>query len=101
MKHYKCLDETRRASWDPRTRKLSVKRLHGGINYDEVECFREARCLEACQGHPYLVEHPTTHRETRRGGDGRACPCCYVVMEYIDGSSLVCRARGAVRQLMW
>uniref|UniRef100_A0A0D9YST1 Uncharacterized protein n=1 Tax=Oryza glumipatula TaxID=40148 RepID=A0A0D9YST1_9ORYZ len=80
MKHYKCLDKIGRKSrvW-----------CIGGINYGKVECFREPRCLEACQGHPYLVEHPTTHREMKRGGDGRACPCCYVMMEYINRSSLV------------
>lgn len=96
MKHYKCLDKIGRKSrvWciGCRTRglgTLAMKCLHRGINYGEVECFREPRCLEACQGYPYLVEHPTTHREMKRGGDGRACPCCYVVMEYINRSSLV------------
>lgn len=96
MKHYKCLDKIGRKSrvWCIGCRTqglgtLAVKCLHRGINYGEVECFREPRCLEACQGYPYLVEHPTTHREMKRGDDGRACPCCYVVMEYINRSSLV------------
>ncbi|EEE53120.1 hypothetical protein OsJ_35908 [Oryza sativa Japonica Group] len=64
---------------------VAVKRLHGGIGCGEEEWLREARCLQACRGHPHLVELRAAHREMRRGGGGA---CCYVVMEYVDGPSL-------------
>lgn len=72
---------------------VAVKRLHGGIGCGEEEWLREARCLQACRGHPHLVELRAAHREMRRGGGA----CCYVVMEYVDGPSLsrVVRRSGA------
>lgn len=63
---------------------VAVKRLYGGIGCGEEEWLREARCLQACRGHPHLVELRAAHREMRRGGGA----CCYVVMEYVDGPSL-------------
>ncbi|KAF0922631.1 hypothetical protein E2562_001040 [Oryza meyeriana var. granulata] len=92
MERYECLGKigegaagvVHRAQ-DRRTGEtVAVKRLRGGIGggcggVDEKECLREARCLEACRGHPHLVELRAAHRE--RG-------CCYIVMEYVDGPSL-------------
>ncbi|XP_040385608.1 putative cyclin-dependent kinase F-2 [Oryza brachyantha] len=82
---------------------VAVKRLRGGVGCGgEEEWLREARCLEACRGHPHLVELRAAHLERGTG---------YVVMEYVDGPSLarVVRregrgppsfAEGEVRRLM-
>ena len=58
---------------------VAVKRLRAGAGSGDGEAFaaaflREARCFEACRGHPCLVELRAAHLE----GAGGA----FLVMEY-------------------
>jgi cell division cycle 2-like len=66
---------------------VAVKLLRAGGGNGDGEAFaqaflREARCLEACRGHPCLVELRAAHLEGPPGGAGGA----FLVMEYAGRS---------------
>uniref|UniRef100_A0ACD5TX53 Uncharacterized protein n=1 Tax=Avena sativa TaxID=4498 RepID=A0ACD5TX53_AVESA len=72
---------------------VAIKRLRGGGGDDEQlseDLVREARCLEACRGHPCLVELRAAHRDAAAGA--------FLVMDYVGPSmAQVMRERGAGR----
>ncbi|RCV18479.1 hypothetical protein SETIT_3G303900v2 [Setaria italica] len=63
---------------------VAIKRLRAGGGNGDGDAFaetflREARCLEACRGHPCLVELRAAHRDGDGGG-------AFLVMEYAGRS---------------
>ncbi|CAN6328945.1 unnamed protein product [Urochloa humidicola] len=78
---------------------VAIKRLRAGGGNGDGDAFaaaflREARCLEACRGHPSLVSLRAAHLPLHAGGDA------FLVMEYA-GRSLaeVLREDGSQRPL--
>ncbi|KQJ86841.1 putative cyclin-dependent kinase F-2 [Brachypodium distachyon] len=64
---------------------VAVKRLRGYCGNEDAEeeevFLREARCLEACRGHPSLVELRAAHLDHAAGG-----VAAFLVMEYVGPS---------------
>ena len=63
---------------------VAIKRLRAGAGIGDAfdETFRrEVRCLEACRGHPCLVELLAAHRDPAGGGTG-----AFLVMEHAGRS---------------
>ncbi|CAN6333759.1 unnamed protein product [Urochloa humidicola] len=78
---------------------VAIKRLRAGGGNGDGDAFaaaflREARCLEACRGHPSLVSLRAAHLPTHAGGDA------FLVMEYAGRSlTVVLREDGKQRPL--
>ncbi|KAL6623122.1 hypothetical protein ACP70R_018243 [Stipagrostis hirtigluma subsp. patula] len=66
---------------------VAVKRLRGGAGAlaeeEETAFRREVACLEACRGHPSLVELRAAHHEPGGGAGGGEA---FLVMEYVGPS---------------